>query len=154
VGGSAYTVDAGKSSLYLAVKNGDLLQNGTDWLYDGTGDWYSTGHIGLANAPIYVTGVDNQNVSFIGLPPAYFYAVDYQGNLLPLTGASSVNVPTSILSSRSQGINGHTDHYIDISVITANYRAYGVVPPGLLLPPDQWDCAPDQPSSELCPKGN
>ncbi len=154
VGGSAYTVDAGKSKLYLEVHNGDLLQNGTNWLYDGTGTWYATGHIGLATAPIYVTGVDQQAVKFIGLPPAYFYAVDYQGNLLPLTGGSSVNVPTSVLSSRSQGINGHTDHYIDVSVITAHYRGYGVVPPGLLLPPDQWDCAPDQPSSELCPKGN
>ena len=153
VNGSAYTVDAGKSDLYLAVRNGDLLQNGTTWLYDGAGTWSASGHIGLANAPIYVTGTSPQVIAAIGLPPAYFYAVDYNGNLLPLTGATSVNVPTSILSSRSQGVNGHSDQYIDVGVITATYRAYGVVPPGLLLPADQRQCSPDQPSPE-CPDNN
>ena len=148
VNGSAFTVDAGQSDLYLAVHNGDLLQTGTTTAYDGVGTWSASGHIGLANAPIYVTGASPQIVAAIGSPPAYFYAVDYNGNLLPLTGATSVNVPTSILSSRSQGVNGHSDRYIDVGVITATYRAYGVVPPGLLLPPDQQQCSPDQPSPE------
>jgi filamentous hemagglutinin family protein len=155
VNGSAFTVDAGKSALYLEVRNGDLLQNGSNWLYDGTGTWAAPdGHIGLQTAPIYVTGVSAQSVPAIGLPPAYFYAIDYNGNLLPLTGSNAVNVPTSILSSKSQGVNGHSDQYIDISVVTAIYQAYGIVPTGLLLPPDQSACAPDQPPSELCPENN
>ncbi len=153
VNGSAFTVDASQSGLYLAVHGGDLLQTGTTTAYDGAGAWSASGHIGLPNAPIYVTGTSPQIVAAIGSPPAYFYAVDYSGNLLPLTGATSVNVPTSILSSRSQGVNGHSDRYIDVGVITATYRAYGVVPPGLLLPPDQQQCAPDQPSPE-CPDNN
>jgi hypothetical protein len=88
------------------------------------------------------------------MPPAYFYAIDYSGNLLPLTGSNAVNVPTAILSSNSQGVNGHSDQYIDISVVTAVYQAYGVVPTGLLLPKDQSACSPDQPPSELCPEDN
>jgi hypothetical protein len=155
VNGSAYTVNAGQSPVYLAVQNGDLLQTGNNWLYDSVGTWASTGHIGLASAPIYVMGVSNQTVAAIGLPPAYFYAVDAQGNLLSLTGGNSVNVPTSILSSNSQGVSGHSDHYIDISVITANYRSYGVVQPGVLLPPDQLECAADQASANAqCPENN
>ncbi|HET7561243.1 MAG TPA: filamentous hemagglutinin N-terminal domain-containing protein [Rhodanobacteraceae bacterium] len=155
VGGSAFTIDAGKSALYLEVRNGDLLQNGNNWLYDGTGSFSAPdGHIGLQTAPIYVTGVSAQSVPAIGMPPAYFYAIDYSGNLLPLTGSNAVNVPTAILSSNSQGVNGHSDQYIDISVVTAVYQAYGVVPTGLLLPKDQSACSPDQPPSELCPEDN
>ncbi len=157
VNGSAFTVDAGKSDLYLEVRNGDLLQTGNNWLYDGSGTWSSTGRIGLSTAPIYVTGVGAQTVAHVGMPPAYFYGVDYNGNLLPFspsTGGLVVNVPTSILSSKSQGVNGHSDHYIDISVVTAIYRAYGIVPTGVLLPRDQYDCRPDQPPSELCPERN
>src|SRR6185312_11476768 len=105
VGGSAYTVNAGTSSLYLGVSGGDLLQQGTNWLYDGTGTWSSTGRIGTIGAPIYVTGVSDQTVAQVGVPPAYFYAVDAQGNLLPVVGAPSVNVPTSALTSRAQNGN-------------------------------------------------
>src|SRR6185312_10970248 len=76
VGGSAYTVNAGTSSLYLGVSGGDLLQQGTNWLCDGTGTWSSTGRIGTIGAPIYVTGVSDQTVAQVGVPPAYFYAVD------------------------------------------------------------------------------
>ena len=151
VNGSAYTVNAGQSDLYLGVTGGDLLQSGTDWLYDGQGTWSSTGHIGLANAPIYVMGVTNQSVAEVGLPPAYFYAVDTRGNILPLIGAPSVNVPTSVLTSRSQKANGHGDAYIDASVVTAKYRSFGIVPSGILLPADQQDCQPGQPSSPDCP---
>lgn len=155
VGGSAFTIDAGKSALYLEVDNGDLLQNGSNWLYDGTGSFSAPdGHIGMQTAPIYVTGVTAQSVPAIGLPPAYFYGVDYNGNLLPFTGSNAVNVPQSILSSKSQGTNGHSDQYIDISIVTAIYRGYGIVPTGLLLPPDQSACSPDQPPSELCPENN
>ncbi|HEX7349006.1 MAG TPA: filamentous hemagglutinin N-terminal domain-containing protein [Rhodanobacteraceae bacterium] len=155
VNGSAFTVNAGQSPVYLAVQNGDLLQTGTNWLYDSVGTWSSTGHIGLATAPIYVMGVSNQTVSSIGLPPAYFYAIDAQGNLLPIISPvgvpSSVNVPAAMLSTNAQGVNGHTDRYIDISVISAIYRPYGVVTPGILLPPDQLECPPDQPPSAQCP---
>jgi filamentous hemagglutinin family protein len=155
VGGSAFTVDAGKSAFYLEVHNGDLLQIGSNWLYDGTGSFSAPdGHIGMQTAPIYVTGVSAQSVPAIGLPPAYFYGVDYNGNLLPFTGSNAVNVPQSILSSKSQGTNGHSDQYIDISVVTAVYRPFGIVPTGLLLPPDQSACSPDQPPSEQCPENN
>jgi hypothetical protein len=143
VNGSDYTVDAGTSSTYLSVINGDLLQTDQAPLYNGVGTWASTGHIGVGGAPIYVTGVDAQVIVPGGISPAYFYAVDRQGNILPLTGGSSINVPTSALTSRAQNTNKHTDSYIDSSVISANYRAFGIVPSGLLLPPDQQRCAPD-----------
>jgi hypothetical protein len=144
VNGSDYTVDAGTSSTYLSVINGDLLQTDQAPLYNGVGTWASTGHIGVGGAPIYVTGVDAQVIVPGGISPAYFYAVDRQGNILPLTGGSSINVPTSALTSRAQNTNKHTDSYIDPSVISANYRAFGIVPSGLLLPPDQQRCAPDE----------
>ena len=109
----------------------------------GVGTWSSTGHIGTADAPIYVTGAGTQTIAEVGAPPAYFYALDRQGNILPLTGGTSINVPTSALTSRAQNTNNHTDSYIDPSVISAHYRAFGIVPSGLLLPPDQQRCAPD-----------
>ncbi|MGN2249706.1 filamentous hemagglutinin N-terminal domain-containing protein [Frateuria sp. GZRe14] len=143
VGGSTYTVDAGTSSLYLGVTGGDLLQIGTTWLYDGEGTFASTGRIGTSDAPIYVTGTGPQAVAFVGLPPAYFYAVNSAGNLLPLTGGDSVNVPTSLFTSRAQNANNHTDVYIDPSVISANYRSFGIVPSGILLPADQQACDPE-----------
>lgn len=143
VNGSGYTVDAGNSPTYLSVIDGDLLQVGTTWLYNGLGTWSSTGHIGVGSAPIYVIGGGTQTIAEVGLPPAYFYALDRQGDILPLTGGSSVNVPTSALTSRAQNTNNHTDSYIDPSVVSANYRAFGIVPSGLLLPPDQQRCPPD-----------
>ncbi|HEY0198066.1 MAG TPA: filamentous hemagglutinin N-terminal domain-containing protein [Rhodanobacter sp.] len=149
VNGSAFTVNAGTSPIYLAVTGGDLLEFGTDWLYDGVGTWSSTGRIGTASSPIYVTGVSNQTVAEVGLPPAYFYAVDSQGNFLPLLGEPSVNVPTSLLAGHAQNSN-HGDTYVDASVVTANYRSFGIVPSGILLPPDQQDCQPGQPNSDDC----
>ncbi|UGB39164.1 autotransporter-associated beta strand repeat-containing protein [Frateuria soli] len=143
VGGSAYTVDAGTASLYLGVTGGDLLQIGKTWLYDGKGAFSSTGRIGTSDAPIYVTGTGPQEVALVGMPPAYFYAVSASGNLLPLTGGSSVNVPTSLFTSRAQNANNHTDVYIDPSVISANYRSFGIVPSGILLPADQQACDPE-----------
>jgi hypothetical protein len=141
--GSDYTVDAGTSATYLSVINGDLLQTDQTPLYNGVGTWASTGHMGVGGAPIYVVGEAAQVIVPGGISPAYFYAVDRQGNILPLTGGSSINVPTSALTSRAQNTNKHTDSYIDPSVISANYRAFGIVPSGLLLPPDQQRCAPD-----------
>ncbi|BFI96593.1 MAG: hypothetical protein RSP_21030 [Rhodanobacter sp.] len=150
VNGSAFTVNAGTSSLYLGV-HGDLLQQGTTWLYDGGGTWSATGRMGTGAAPIYVTGVSEQVVSLVGTPPAYFYAVNAQGGLLPVVGAPSVNVPTSALTSRAQNGNNHGDAYIDPSVVNANYRSFGIVPSGILLPPDQQNCQPGQPASSSCP---
>ena len=143
VGGSSYTVDAGTSRLYLGVTGGDLLQVGKTWLYDGEGSFSSTGRIGASDAPIYVTGTGPQAVDLVGMPPAYFYAVNGNGGVLPLTGGSSVNVPTSLFTSRAQNANNHTDVYIDPSVISANYRSFGIVPSGILLPPDQQACDPE-----------
>ena len=143
VGGSAYTVDAGTSSLYLGVTGGDLLQVGKTWLYDGQGTFASTGRIGTSDTAIYVTGTGPQTVAVVGAPPAYFYAVNASGNLLPLTGGDSVNVPTSLFTSRAQNANNHTDVYIDPSVISANYRSFGIVPSGILLPADQQACDPE-----------
>jgi hypothetical protein len=144
VGGSGYTVDAGTALVYLGVTGGDLLQVGTTPLFDGQGTFAATGRIGTSAAPIYVTGTGAQAVALVGLPPAYFYAVNRSGNLLPLTGGSSVNVPTSLFTSRAQNANNHTDVYIDPSVISANYRSFGIVPSGILLPPDQQACDPQQ----------
>jgi hypothetical protein len=150
VGGSAYTVNAGTSALYLGVSGGDLLQQGTNWSYDGTGTWAASGKIGTLAAPIYVTGVGDQVVSLMA-PPAYFYAVDAHGNLLPVLGAPSVNVPTSALTSKAQNGNNHGDAYIEPSIINANYRSFGIVPSGILLPPDQQACQPGQPATADCP---
>lgn len=139
VNGSSYTVNAGTSPVSISVKNGDLYQSDHTWLYDGTGSWSSTGAIGTEANPIYVLGVTTQYVPLVGTPPAYFYAVDAAGNILSIIG-DSVNVPTSLFSSRAQNANNHLDSYIDASVITANYRSFGIVPSGILLPPDQQSC--------------
>ena len=148
--GSAFTVDAGTSAFYLSVTNGDLLQQGKTWLYNGVGTWGSTGRMGTASAPIYVTGVGAQTIANVGLPPAYFYAVDGTGNLLPLNGGFAVNIPTAEGAGGAQNGN-HGDSYIDPGVITANYRSYGIVPSGLRLPQDQQaGCDPDQPDQTDC----
>ena len=154
VDGSAFTVDAGTSSTYLGVSNGDLLQLGTTWLYNGSGTWDSTGRIGTSLAPIYVTGVSMQTVSFVGMPPAYFYALDRNGGLLPLGGSFAVNVPTASGAGSAQNGN-HGNVYIDPAIITANYRAYGIVPSGVRLPADQKPgCDPDDPDQLECEEGD
>src|SRR3546814_11360599 len=56
VDGSGFTVDAGTADTYLSVVGGDLLQQGTTWLYNGSGTFASSGHIGLPYAPIYEIG--------------------------------------------------------------------------------------------------
>ncbi|MGN6657345.1 MAG: beta strand repeat-containing protein [Rhodanobacter sp.] len=150
VAGSAFTVNAGTSPFYLSVTHGDLFQLGTAPVYDGVGVWGSTGRMGTGSSPIYVVGTGPQTIANVGLPPAYFYAVDSSGNLLPLSGGFAINVPTITGAGSAQ--NGiHGDSYIDPSVITANYRSYGIVPSGVRLPPDQQSgCDPDQPDQAAC----
>ncbi|WP_168171090.1 filamentous hemagglutinin N-terminal domain-containing protein [Rhodanobacter sp. B05] len=150
VGGSAFTVNAGTSAFYLSVTNGDLFQLGTAQVYDGLGVWGSTGRMGTASNPIYVIGTGLQSIANVGLPPAYFYALDSSGNLLPLGGGFAINVPTASGAGSAQNGN-HGDSYIDPSVITANYRSYGIVPSGVRLPADQQNgCDPDQPDQSDC----
>jgi filamentous hemagglutinin family protein len=150
VAGSAFTVNAGTSAFYLSVTNGDLFQLGTTPVYDGMGVWGSTGRMGTGSAPIYVVGTGLQTIANVGMPPAYFYAIDSSGNLLPLGGGLAVNVPTASGAGSAQNGN-HGDSYIDPSVITANYRSYGIVPSGVRLPADQQSgCDPDQPDQTDC----
>jgi fibronectin-binding autotransporter adhesin len=143
VDGSSYTVDAGTSALYLAILNGSLLQAGTTPLYNGQGIYAASEHIGLVTAPIYAFGTLPYVVEAIGLPPAYFYALDRQGNPLPEAGLLSINLPTTMSTSHAQNGNNRLDSYIDASIITASYRAYGIVPSGIRLPPDQEACDPE-----------
>jgi hypothetical protein len=150
VAGSSFTVNAGTSAFYLSVTNGDLFQLGTTPVYDGMGVWGSTGRMGSASAPIYVVGTGLQTIANVGMPPAYFYAIDSSGDLLPLGGGLAVNVPTASGAGGAQNGN-HGDSYIDPSVITANYRSYGIVPSGVRLPADQQSgCDPDQPDQTDC----
>jgi hypothetical protein len=153
VAGSAFTVNAGTSAFYLSVTHGDLFQLGTTPVYNGLGTWGSTGRMGTASAPIYVVGAGLQTIANVGLPPAYFYAIDSSGNLLPLGGGFAINVPTAAGAGSAQNGN-HGDSYIDPSVISANYRSYGIVPSGVRLPEDQQSgCDPDQPDQLDCADG-
>jgi hypothetical protein len=153
VAGSAFTVNAGTSAFYLSVTHGDLFQLGTTPVYNGLGTWGSTGRMGTASAPIYVVGTGLQTIANVGLPPAYFYAIDSSGNLLPLGGGFAINVPTAAGAGSAQNGN-HGDSYIDPSVISANYRSYGIVPSGVRLPEDQQSgCDPDQPDQLDCADG-
>src|SRR5690606_14510686 len=147
--GSGFTIDAGTADTYLSVVGGDLLQLGTAWLYNGSGSFASTGHIGLASAPIYVLGVDAQYVDLIGKPPAYFYAVSADGTLLPVIGGFSINVPASLWAGRVQNSSNRTVAFVDVGADASNYRAYGIVDPGIRLPDDQQpECDPDFPGPE------
>ena len=154
VDGSTFTVNAGNAVTYLSVTNGDLFQLGTTPLYNSTGIWGSTGRMGKASAPIYVIGSGLQQIANVGFPPAYFYAIDSSNNLLPLGGGFAINVPTATGAGSAQNGN-HGDSYIDPSVITANYRSYGIVPSGVRLPADQQSgCDPDQPDQQDCQEGD
>jgi hypothetical protein len=142
-------VDAGIADTYLSVVGGDLLQQGTAWLYNGSGTFASTGHIGLPSAPIYVLGTGPQYVVRLGKPPDYFYAVTAGGTLLPIIGGFSVNVPTSLWAGRVQNSSNHMVAYVDVGADASNYRAYGIVDPGIRLPDDQQpECDPDFPGPE------
>jgi len=39
-------------------------------------------------------------------------------------------------------------------VFTANYRSFGIVPSGILLPPDQQVCSPYEQAADECPEEN
>ena len=145
--GSDFTVDAGGADFYLSV-DGDVRQDGTDWLHNGRGTWAATGGIGLPASPIYVMGLDAQAVGILGTPPAYFYAVRPDGSLLPIVG-DAVNVPTSVWAGRAQTSSSRQVSYVDVGADASNYRGYGLVEPGVRLPEDQRpECDPDFPDPE------
>ncbi|MEN1926036.1 two-partner secretion domain-containing protein [Luteimonas qiangzhengi] len=149
VGESEYSIDAGTAVTYLSIVDGDLLQEGTTPIRNGTGFYASTGHIGLLEAPIHVIGVEQQTVEFIGLPPAYFYATRADGTLLPVIGTNAVNVPVSVISSRVQRSSQGELEYVDLGADASGYRAYGIVQPGIRMPDDQRpECDPDFPDPE------
>ncbi|MGY0799058.1 two-partner secretion domain-containing protein [Lysobacter sp. A286] len=144
VDGSGFTVDAGIADTYLSVVGGDLLQQGTAWLYNGSGTFASTGHIGLQPAPIYVWGTDPQHVTQIGKPPAYFYAVSSDGAQLPIVGGSMVPE----WAARAQNASYRTVALTDVDS-DSPYRGYGIVDPGIRLPEHlRPECNPDLPGSE------
>ncbi|MGY1520569.1 two-partner secretion domain-containing protein [Luteimonas sp. A482] len=144
--GSNFTIDAGTADFHIEV-DGDLHQDGTDWLYNGRGTWLASGGIGLPASPIYVMGLESQ-VATLGAPPAYFYAVRPDGSLLPIVG-DAVNVPTSVWAGRAQTSSNRQVAYVDVGADASNYRGYGLVEPGVRLPADQQpECDPDFPSPE------
>ena len=145
--GSDFTIDAGSADVYLAV-DGDLRQDGTEWMYNGSGTWSATGGIGLPASPIYVMGLEAQTIAALGVPPAYFYAVRPDGSLLPILG-EAVNVPTSVWAGRAQTSSSRQVAYVDVGADASNYRGYGLVEPGVRLPDDQQpECDPDFPTPE------
>jgi hypothetical protein len=149
VNGSQYTVNAGTSSFYLSTSNGNIQQVGTSPLYDGSGTFSSTGGIGTASAPIYVVSPHAQYVAMLGIPPAYFNAVNLQRGFIPIIGSFSVNVPGAVLASRVQDSSSHAYGYVDASIVSAHYVPYGIAPPGLRLPGAKEACSPR--NSGNCP---
>jgi len=144
--GSDFTIDAGEAEFYVNV-DGDLRQDGTDWLYNGRGTWVASGGIGLQEAPIHVMGVESQ-VATPGVPPAYFNAVRRDGSLLPIVG-DAVNVPTAVWAGRAQTSSNRQVAYVDVGADASNYRGYGLVEPGVRLPEDQQpECDPDFPGPD------
>jgi filamentous hemagglutinin family protein len=144
--GSDFTIDAGEAEFYVSV-DGDLRQDGTDWLYNGRGTWVASGGIGLQEAPIHVMGVESQ-VATPGVPPAYFNAVRRDGSLLPIVG-DAVNVPTALWAGRAQTSSNRQVAYVDVGADASNYRGYGLVEPGVRLPEDQQpECDPDFPGPD------
>lgn len=145
LGGSSFSVDAGSASLYLAVRQGDLLQSATTPLYDGQGVFAASGRIGTASAPLYVFGSQPQVVESIGMPPAYFYALDRQGQPLAIHGQSAVNIP----GARTQPGDERLDPRIEAGAIAASYRAFGMGPAAARLPAEQEAC---DPAATDCPR--
>lgn len=134
--GSTFSVDAGDSAFALKVDGGDILQQGSAPVRTGTGHWWSSGRIGTESAPVYVvTSEPDQVVDFVGLPPAYFNAVGVDGRSVAIGGA--VNVPTSALALRAQNGSLQRVAYVDMGALDAEYRAFGIVQPGIRLPADQ-----------------
>jgi len=144
--GSNFTIDAGTAAFYIEV-DGDLRQVGTERLYNGVGRWAATGGIGLSSAPIYVIGLEPQEVVSLGRSPAYFHALRPDGGLLPVLG-QAVNLPTSLWAGRAQSSSNRQVAYVDLGADASNYRGYGLVEPGIRLPDDQQpECDPDFPDA-------
>jgi len=134
--GSDFSVDTGDAAFFLQVDGGDLLQQGTTPVYAGDGHWWSSGRIGTSADPIYViTSNPVQVVDFVGLPPAYFFAVHPDGT--PVTIGGAVNLPTTAIAERAQSGSLHRVAYVDVGALNAEYRAFGIVQPGIRLPADQ-----------------
>lgn len=144
--GSDFTIDAGSAEVYLAV-DGDLRQDGTEWMYNGSGTWSATGGIGLSASPIHVMGVGSQRVVALGVPPAYFYTVSPDGSLPP--DGEAANGDALLWAGRAQASSSRQVAYVDVGADASNYRGYGLVEPGVRLPDDQQpECDPDFPGPE------
>ena len=134
--GSAFSVDAGNSGFYLKVQGGDIRQLGTTPVLAGASHWWSSGSIGTQPLPIYLTSAGSSHVvDFIGRPPAYFYGIGTDG--LPLVVGGGLNLPTAIVGARTQGSVLPRVAYVDMGALSAQYRAFGIVQPGIRLPADQ-----------------
>lgn len=134
--GSGFSVDAGSSGFYLKVQGGDIRQLGTTPVLAGASHWWSSGGIGTQPLPIYLTSVGTgHTVDFIGRPPAYFYGVGVDG--LPLVVGGGLNLPTAVVGARAQGGVLPRVAYVDMGALNAQYRAFGIVQPGIRLPADQ-----------------
>ena len=134
--GSAFSVDAGNSGFYLKVQGGDIHQLGTTPVLAGASHWWSSGSIGTQPLPIYLTSAGSSHVvDFIGRPPAYFYGIGTDG--LPLVVGGGLNLPTAIVGARTQGSVLPRVAYVDMGALSAQYRAFGIVQPGIRLPADQ-----------------
>lgn len=145
--GSAFTIDAGTADFHLEV-DGDLRQEGSQWLYNGRGSWAASGGIGLAGAPVYVTGLESQVVNMLGVAPAYFFAVRPDGSALPVHGGA-VNGPGLEWAGRAQVASSRQATPVDVGSDTRGDQAYRVVGSGIRLPDDQQPpCDPDLTGSE------
>ena len=148
VNASQRSVDVGDAAFFLKVEGGDLLQVGKAAVRAGEAHWWSSGGIGTSLDPIYlVTSHPTTYVDFVGKSPAYFYAEDLNGTPLTITG--SVNIPIVVLGSRAQSGSMRRMPYVDIGSLNAEYRAFGIVKPGIRLPSGQLAvCDHDDPDAE------
>jgi filamentous hemagglutinin family protein len=136
VDGSAYSVDAGSGAFYLKVDGGDVLQRGTTPVLASKSNWWSSGGIGTATAPIYlITTAGGTVVDYVGRPPAYFNALQADGSAVAING--SVNLPVVAIGSRAQSGSMRRMAYVDVGALSAEYRAFGIVKPGIRLPAHQ-----------------
>ena len=107
-------MNAGTSAFYLSVTNGDLLQRvGTTPVYDGLGIWGSTGRLSHWLGADHVVVPACRRLQNEGISPAYFYAIDSGGSLLPLGGglrstptASGAVMPELSIAAIRRSIRG------------------------------------------------
>ena len=55
---------------------------------------------------------------------------------LPLVVGGGLNLPTAVVGARAQGVLPRVA-YVDMGALNAQYRAFGIVQPGIRLPADQ-----------------